>query len=69
MAVVDPIRVEDALTRFPYPGRREQLQDHARRTGAGDDVVAALGAIPSGVYRSSAEVMRAVADDSDPDVP
>lgn len=69
MALVDPLRVEDALSGFPYPGNREALVDHARRTGADEDVVAALTAIPSGIYRSSAEVMRAVANDSDPSVP
>lgn len=69
MAIVDPLRVGDALSLFPYPGNREALVDHARRAGAAEDVVAALAAIPPGIYHNSAEVMRAVANDTDPTVP
>jgi hypothetical protein len=69
MAITDPLRVEDALSHFPYPGSRDALVAYARRTGADEDVVAALEAIPHGRYRSSAEVMREVADDTDPTVP
>lgn len=69
MAIVDPLRVGDALSLFPYPGKREALVEHARRTGAGEEVVAALSAIPPGIYHNSAEVMRAVANGADPTVP
>jgi hypothetical protein len=69
MAITDPVRVEDALSHFPYPGSRGQLMAYADRTGADEGIMAALRAIPARIYRNSAEVMRAVANDTDPNVP
>jgi hypothetical protein len=61
MANPDFIEVQKYLSGVDYPAGKQELVDHAREQGAGDDVVQALGSIPDREYDGPNAVSEAVA--------
>jgi Protein of unknown function (DUF2795) len=61
MANPDFIEVQKYLSGVDYPAGKQELVDHAREQGAGDDVVRALGSIPDREYDGPNAVSEAVA--------
>ncbi|OMC31192.1 hypothetical protein A5740_15240 [Mycobacterium sp. GA-1841] len=51
--------VQKCLAGFDYPGSAQNLADHAKQNGAGDDVVQALGGL-SGEFDGPDAVMKAL---------
>jgi hypothetical protein len=67
--VTDPItpeRVLDYLADVDYPADKDALISAAERSGAPDEVLRSLRAIPPVDYRSRAEVVRSVRVDPAP---
>ena len=61
MANPDFIEVQKYLSGVDYPAGKQELVDHAREQGAGDDGVQALGSIPDREYDGPNAVSEAVA--------
>ena len=63
MANPDFIEVQRFLSGVDYPAGKQDLVEHARSQGAGEDVVSALEAIPDREYNGPNGVSEAVAGD------
>ncbi|WP_158892252.1 DUF2795 domain-containing protein [Amycolatopsis anabasis] len=50
MSQPNPIEMQKYLAGVDYPANRDQLVDHARQQGAGDEVVEHLRALPDRTY-------------------
>lgn len=61
MAQAEFIEVQKCLAGMNYPATKEQLVEHARRSGAGQDILDALSAMPEGEYDGPNRVSSAVA--------
>lgn len=53
-----PVDVAEALVGAPFPCSKEQLLAHARSTGATEEALDTLLALPDREYRDASEVMR-----------
>jgi hypothetical protein len=60
MANPEFIQVQKFLGGVDYPADRDQLIDHARQQGAGEDVLSALEALDDRQYEDPTEVSEAV---------
>ena len=60
MAKVNPIEAQKFLDGMDYPAGKQQIVDHARENGAGDDVVSALEQIDDRQYDGPAGVSEAL---------
>jgi len=50
MSVPNPVQMQKFLGGVEYPCGRDELVEHARSKGAGDDVLAHLRALPDRTY-------------------
>lgn len=66
---ITPERVLDYLRDVDYPADKDALLSAAERSGAPDEVLRSLRAIPPVEYDSRAEVVRSVRVDPAPDRP
>ncbi|MDQ2803794.1 MAG: DUF2795 domain-containing protein [Pseudomonadota bacterium] len=53
-----PINITHHLKGIDFPARRQDLERHAKNSGAGEDVLAAIKAMPDHEYGSMADVMK-----------
>ena len=60
--MVSPIDIQKALGGMDYPATKEQIIDHAKGHGGGDDVVEALQGIDDREYEGPSGVSAAVFD-------
>jgi hypothetical protein len=60
--MVSPIDIQKALGGMDYPASKEQIVQHARDHGAGDEVVTALEKIEDREYEGPSGVSSAVFD-------
>ncbi|NEC63305.1 DUF2795 domain-containing protein [Streptomyces sp. SID9727] len=60
----NPIELQKALGGVNYPAGKGTIVDQARQNGAGDEIVAALDALPEKEYESPAQVSKEVAQES-----
>jgi hypothetical protein len=58
MANPDFIQAQNFLDGVDYPADRDTLVEHARRHGAGDEIVRTLEGLPNRTYDSPTEVSR-----------
>lgn len=56
----NPIGLQKALAGAQYPADKEELVDLARKNGADDDIIDALGKLPSGEVSGPDQVQKAV---------
>jgi hypothetical protein len=61
MAQAEFIEVQKYLAGASYPATKEQLVEHAKGRGAGEDVLGALSGMPDGEYDGPNRVSSAVA--------
>jgi Protein of unknown function (DUF2795) len=61
MAQAEFIEVQKCLAGMHYPATKQQLVDHAKRSGASQSVMEALSAMPEGEYDGPNRVSSAVA--------
>jgi hypothetical protein len=52
----NPVTALAALRTVKYPATREQLLDHARRAGADEMTMAAIGQLPDGPFHAANEL-------------
>ena len=50
MADIDPIEVQRFLGGVDYPAGKQELVEHARAEGAGDEIVSVLDQLPDPEY-------------------
>jgi hypothetical protein len=60
--MVSPIDIQKALGGIDYPAKKEDIVEHAREHGGGDDVVEALQGIDDREYDGPSGVSAAVFD-------
>lgn len=60
MADAAPRQISQAIGDVDFPASKEAMVEHAQRTGADEECVRALRALPLGDYRSPDEVLRSV---------
>ncbi|QGU26716.1 DUF2795 domain-containing protein [Microbacterium oryzae] len=58
----NPIQVQKFLGGIDYPASKEDIVASARKSGADDNVLQALEAIPDGEYDAPTAVSSAIAD-------
>ena len=58
----NPIQVQKHLGGIDYPATKEDILASARESGADDDIMKALEAIPDGEYDAPTAVSSAIAD-------
>jgi hypothetical protein len=56
------IEVQKSLSGMNYPASRDQLVEHAKKSGADDSIVRALGKIPDREYEGPSGVSKEVAN-------
>ncbi|MFQ1001533.1 DUF2795 domain-containing protein [Modestobacter sp. SSW1-42] len=61
--MVSPIDIQKALSGIEYPAKRDDVVQHARSQGGGDDVIEALQGIDDQEYDTPAAVSKAVFKD------
>lgn len=54
---VSPIEIQSKLGGLDYPAKKEEVVDHAKNEGAGDDVINVLRNLKDRKYDSPADVM------------
>ncbi|MFC8536685.1 DUF2795 domain-containing protein [Streptomyces sp. NPDC057249] len=59
----NPIELQKALGGVDYPAGKDAIVDQARQNGAGDEIMAALDALPDKEYESPAQVNKEVAQE------
>lgn len=60
MTKADPKDIRRALGDVDFPASKEALVEHAERSGADEESLRALRALPLGDYRNPEEVLRSV---------
>jgi Protein of unknown function (DUF2795) len=58
--MVSPIDLQKALGGMDYPARKDDIVEHAKSHGGGDDVVEALAGLDDQEYDTPAAVSKAV---------
>lgn len=53
-------QVRDALNSMDYPASKQSLVDHVEQTGAEDEVVRSVRALPLADYANTDEVLRSL---------
>lgn len=61
MAQSEFIEIQKCLSGVSYPATKDQLVEHARKNGAGGEVLKALSGMPEGEYDGPNRVSSAVA--------
>lgn len=60
MAKVNPIQMQKYLKGMDYPAGKKQLIEHAKRSGADENVCSTLEQLPDEQFETPAEVSKAV---------
>ena len=60
MAEVSPIDIQKALGGVDYPADKDALVSRAEQSGAGDDVLEAIRALPERTYEGPTNVTEAI---------
>ncbi len=53
-----PANITHHLKGIDFPARRQDLERHAKKNGAGDDVLELIRAMPDQEYKNMADVMK-----------
>ncbi len=59
MSKVSIIDITKSLKGMDFPAHRDDIIEHARENGAGDDVIAMMNDMPEDDYASMSDVMHA----------
>lgn len=60
MAKVNPIQMQKYLKGMDYPASKQELLDHAKHSGADENVCSTLERLPDDNYETPADVSKAV---------
>ncbi|MDX2240071.1 MAG: DUF2795 domain-containing protein [Leptolyngbyaceae cyanobacterium bins.302] len=60
MTKVNPIQMQKFLKGMDYPAGKKELIEHAKRSGADDNVCSTLEQLPDDQFETPAEVSKAV---------
>lgn len=60
MSKVNPIQMQKYLKGMDYPAGKKELLEHAKKSGADENVCATLERLPDEQYDTPAEVSKAV---------
>ncbi|MEV1295473.1 DUF2795 domain-containing protein [Pseudonocardia sp. NPDC049635] len=69
MTYRDDLRVDKALQGADFPRTRQQVLDYARDRGADEKTLEAMRALPEGTYDNGEQVVRAVPQEPEGDLP